>query len=153
MFEKVRPEEVGVSSKQVEKYVRLMERHRFPVHSIVMLRHGKVFYENYWEPFDENYLHRMYSVTKSYVGIAIGFLVQDGLVDLDAPAASYLDEEIIKNAGGYVKDQTIRNMLMMCTGGTCLVSHFFAEKPEDRLKHYFDGTGIRSDFKITRNNF
>ncbi len=138
MFEKVTPESVGVSSKNVEKYVRLMERYHLAIHSMIMIRHGKVFYENYWSPFDENYLHRMYSVTKSYVGIAIGFLVQDGLIDLDAPAVSYLDEKITKNAGEYVKKQTIRNMLMMCTGGTCKVSHFFAEKPADRLKHYFD---------------
>ena len=138
MFEKVKPEEVGVSSRYVEKYVRLMERYHLPAHSIVMIRHGKVFYENYWEPFDENYPHRMYSITKSYVAIAMGFLIQDGLVDLDAPAVSYLEEEITKNASEYVKKQTIRNMLMMCTGGTCKVSHFFNEKPADRLKHYFD---------------
>ncbi len=138
MFERVTPEAVGVASNNVEKYVRLMERHHFSVHSMVMIRHGKVFYENYWEPFHKEYLHRMYSVTKSFVAIAIGFLVQDGLVDMDAPAVSYLDEEITKNAGEYVKKQTIRNMLMMCTGGTCMVSHFFAEKPADRLKHYFD---------------
>ncbi len=138
MFEKVTPEAVGVSSKNVEKYVRLMERYHLPVHAMVMIRHGKVFYENYWEPFHAEYLHRMYSVTKSFVAIAIGFLVQDGLVDLDAPAVSYLDAEITKNAGEYVKRQTVRHMLTMCTGGTCKVSHFFAEKPADRLKHYFD---------------
>ncbi len=138
MFEKVTPESVGVSSGNIEKYIRLFERYHLPIHSVIMMRRGKVFYENYWKPFDKDYLHRMYSITKSYVGIAMGFLIQDGLVDLDAPAVNYLDEEITKNAGEYVKKQTIRNMLMMCTGGTCKVSHFFAEKPADRLKHYFD---------------
>ncbi len=138
MFEKVTPESVGISSRNVEKYIRLFERHHLPIHSVIMMRHGKVFYENYWKPFDKDYLHRMYSVTKSFAGLGIGFLVQDGLIDLDAPAVNYLDEEITKNAGEYVKKQTVQNMLMMCTGGTCKVSHFFAEKPEDRLKHYFD---------------
>jgi len=138
MFEKVTPEAVGISSKNVEKYVRLFERYELPIHSVVMLRHGKIFYENHWKPFHGDYLHRVYSITKSFVGIAVGFLVQDGLVDLDAPAVSYFDEEKTKNAGAYVKKQTVRNMLMMCTGGTCKVSHFFAEKPADRLKHYFD---------------
>lgn len=138
MFEKVTPESVGISSAYIEKYLKLFERNHLPIHSVVMIRHGKVFYENYWKPFDADYLHRMYSVTKSFAGLGIGFLVQDGRIDLDEPAVSYLDEETTKNAGEYVKKQTVRQMLMMCTGGTCKVSHFFAEKPADRLKHYFD---------------
>ena len=96
MFEKVTPESVGVSSLNVEKYIKLFERYHLSIHSVIMMRHGKVFYENYWNPFDKDYLHRMYSVTKSFAAIAIGFLVQDGFVDLDAPAVSYLDEETTK---------------------------------------------------------
>ena len=34
-----------------------------------------IFFEKYWAPFTADTLHRMYSVTKSFVSIAIGFLI------------------------------------------------------------------------------
>lgn len=138
MLEKVTPEQVGISSASVQKYLGVLERAQLSIHSVVMLRHGKVFYESYWKPFHKDFLHRMYSVSKSFVAIAIGFLQQDGLIDLDAPVVSYLDGEITKNAYDNVKKQTIRDMLMMSTGCTEETKNWFPRKPEDRLKDYFD---------------
>lgn len=149
MLEKVTPEQIGISSKSVKKYIKILERNEFSTHSIVMLRHGKVFYEAYWEPFHKDFLHRIYSSTKSFVALAIGFLKQDGLIDLDAPAVSYLDDDITKNACDEVKKQTIRDMLIMSTAGMCRVSGFFKEKPEDRLRYYYDCAGPESPIKPT----
>jgi len=140
MLEKATPEQVGISSKSVKKYINILEKCEFSTHSIVMLRHGKVFYEAYWKPFDKDFLHRIYSSTKSFVAIAIGFLKQDGLIDLDTPMVSYLAEDITKNACDEVKKQTIRDMLIMSTAGKCRVAGFFNEKPEDRLRYYFDSS-------------
>ncbi|MBO5369436.1 MAG: beta-lactamase family protein [Clostridia bacterium] len=137
MFEHVTPESVGISSKDIQKYVSLLERYHLSTHSIVMLRHGKVFYENYWKPFSKDFLHRMYSVTKSFVGIAMGFLEQDGLIDLDAPAVSYLDKEITASARENIQNQTVRDMLMMSTGCTENTMKWFGRRG-DRLKDYFD---------------
>lgn len=147
MLEKVTPEQVGISSKSVKKYIKILEKNEFSTHSIVMLRHGKVFYEAYWEPFHKDFLHRIYSSTKSFVALAIGFLQQDGLIDLDAPAVSYLDDDITKNACDEVKKQTIRDMLIMSTAGMCTVAGFFKEKPEDRLRYYYDCAGPDSSVK------
>lgn len=139
MLEHVTPEQVGISSESVKKYISILERYNLSTHSIVMLRHGKVFYENYWKPFHKDYLHRMYSVTKSFVGIAMGFLSQDGLIDLDAPAVSYLDADLVEPAFDNIKKQTIRNMLMMSTGCTMNTMGWFG-RGGDRLKDYFDST-------------
>ena len=81
----------------------------------------------------------MYSVTKSFVGIAMGFLSQDGLIDLDAPAVSYLDADLVEPAFDNIKKQTIRNMLMMSTGCTMNTMGWFG-RGGDRLKDYFDST-------------
>lgn len=139
-FERVTPEQVGVSSEHIQKYISVLERAQLSTHDIIMIRHGKIFFEKYWEPFHEDYLHRMYSVTKSFVSIAIGFLEQEGRIDLDAPAISYLDPETTENAFDNVKRQTIRNMLMMTTGATAYTELWFARKPQDRLKDYFKYT-------------
>ena len=54
MLEHVTPEQVGISSESVKKYISILERYNLSTHSIVMLRHGKVFYENYWKPFHKD---------------------------------------------------------------------------------------------------
>lgn len=137
MFETTTPEQVGISSESIKRYVELLESKHLATHSIVMVRHGKIFYENYHKPFDADFLHRLYSDSKSYVSLAIGFLLQEGLVDLNKPIVKYFDPEITENANEYMRRQTVRDMLMMCTG--CPNDHrqwFYCEGP--RLKGYFD---------------
>ena len=138
MYEKVTPESVGVKSEDIKKYVETLENATLSTHSIVMMRHGKVFYEAYWEPFDENFLHRMYSVSKSFVALAIGFLEQDGLINLDDKIVDCLDAEITKNANDKIKTQTIKNMLMMSTGKPLDPWNWFQLNAPDRVKAYFD---------------
>lgn len=145
MFEKVTPEQVGISSEYIKKYIKILQDAKLSIHDVVMIRHGKIFYEAYWKPFHKDFLHRMYSVSKSFVSIAIGLLVQDGLIDLDTPVVSYIDEYYTKNANKYVKKQTIREMLMMCTGNPIGKTSFFQRKPEDRLKDYFDNSSTEGD--------
>lgn len=139
MFEYVSPESMGISSESIKKYVSILEKYRLSTHDIIMMRHGKVFYENYRKPFNKDFLHRMYSVTKSFVGIAIGFLEQDGLIDLDAPMISYFDEDLSSPSHENIKNQTIRNMLMMSTGCTTNTMGWFGRKGI-RLNDYFDST-------------
>lgn len=147
MLEKVLPEQVGVSSEHVKEFIEYLENTGFAVHATVMVRGDRVFYENYWAPFNRDFRHRLYSVSKSFVSLAIGFLVQDGLVDLDAPVVSYFDAEITKGASEYVKRQTIKNMLMMSTGFPQDKYNWFSEHHEDRLRLYFESSTKGKLFK------
>ena len=108
MYEKVTPESVGVKSEDIKKYVETLENANLSTHSIIMMRHGKVFYEAYWKPFDENFLHRMYSVSKSFVALAIGFLEQDGIISLDDKIVDCLDYETVKKAMKQIPEDVLQ---------------------------------------------
>ena len=84
MFENVTPESVGISSKYLKEFILRLEKRKLHMHSIVMCRGTKVFGEYYWAPFDKDFLHRMYSQTKSYVAVAIGLLLDEGKLSLDS---------------------------------------------------------------------
>ena len=56
-----------------------------------------IFFEKYWAPFDENKPHRMYSVTKSFVAIAVGFLEQEGKISLKQGYMHTIVIELSKN--------------------------------------------------------
>jgi hypothetical protein len=74
MFKKVTPESCGIDSKYVEKFISQLEKRKIHMHSVMLCRGYDIFGEFYWAPFNKDFLHRMYSETKSYVSIAIGFL-------------------------------------------------------------------------------
>lgn len=141
MFQKVMPEQVGVSSSDIRKYVQYLESKKLVTHSMVIMRHDKVIYENYWKPFNKDFKHRLYSDSKSYVALGIGFLVQEGLVNLDAPIVSYFDEEITKNASPLMKKQTVKEMLTMSTSYPLDKGFWFEYHYPDRLKAYFETSG------------
>ncbi len=138
MFEKISPEKAGISAKYVEKFIRMLEKRKARMHSVLLLRGDKLFGEYYWEPFNKDTCHRMYSQTKSYVAIAIGFLLDEGKLSLDDKIADFFPEKIrIENE--QIKRQTVRNMLMMTTVG--YGKGWFEKENTDRLDLYFNREG------------
>ena len=129
------PEEVGISSANIQKYIEKLENSGLVTHNLLIMRHGKIVFEHYWEPFNREFKHRMYSATKSFVSLAIGFLEQDGQIALDDPLEKYFPKESA-NSHEFQKKQTIRHTLMMATAMPG--ANWFADKPVDRVQHYFD---------------
>jgi len=113
MFEKISPEEAGVSSERVLSFLKMLDFYRFRTHSVMMLKGDSVFAEVYYKPFNENFLHRMYSVSKSFVSIAIGLAVTEGLVSLDDIIIDYLPEFKNENCDFFHDRCTIGDMLKM----------------------------------------
>lgn len=137
MFTKATPESVGVSSSSVFKYLKVLNDHELTCHSLLMARGDKMFCEAYWKPFCKTDKHRMYSQTKSYVGLAVRLLAEDGIIDLDDPIIKYFPEKLPETIHPYLEILTIRNMLMM---QTCFIDHgknWFTSNTDDRVKLYF----------------
>ena len=137
MFIKASPESVGISSQQVLKYLKMINDHGMFAHSVLIARGDKLICEAYWEPFDKDTAHRMYSQTKSYVGIAIRLLADEGKLSLDDKIISYFPDKLPEKIHPYLQVMTIRNMLMMRTcfdeGGI----NWFTSGTDDRVKLYF----------------
>ena len=130
------PEKEGIKSSYIKEYVEKLEEYNLSSHCLVIMRHGKVIFESYWAPFHKDYLHRMYSVTKSFVSLAIGFLEQDGLINLDDKISKYFPEELKSQPNENMRNQTIRHMLMMSTA--IPVRYWLYPRIEDRVKFYFE---------------
>lgn len=130
------PEMAGVSSANIKKYIDVLEQNQLSTHNIIMARGNQIFFEKYWEPFHPEFLHRMYSITKSIVSLAIGFAKQDGLLDLDDKIVKYFEKEAMASqVDDNVKSQTIRNMLMMSTAKS--PNGWFVDHEGDRVQRYF----------------
>ena len=138
------PEKMGIKSSDILSYIKKLDEARLATHSVIIARHGNIIFEKYWEPYKKDELHRIYSATKSFVAIAIGFLEQDGLIDLDDPIIKYFPEESKDLKDENMRNQTIRHMLMMSTAKVNL--NWFSEKREDRVAEYFINLYLQEQF-------
>jgi CubicO group peptidase (beta-lactamase class C family) len=98
------PEQMGISSRHVLAFYKALEQQHLTTHAVILSRGDSIFSEHYWEPITVDFKHRMYSVTKSFVSIAVGFCQQDGLLNLDDPMMKYFPEY----ADGCYHSTTIR---------------------------------------------
>ena len=135
-------EKTGVTSINIKKYIELLEKSNLSTHSIIMAKGENIFFEKYWEPFDREFLHRQYSVSKSIVSIAVGFCEQDRLICLDDMISKYFPDECKDIKDENLKNQTIRHMLMMATAKPD--RYWFNDKPEDRVRYYFGNDRLES---------
>ena len=136
MLKYTTPEKKGISSKNIEKYIKLLESRRLSTHDIIIMRGGEVLFEKYWEPFDESFLHRMYSVSKSVLSLAVGVAIDEGYLSLSDKIADLMPEEIKLQSDENMRALTLRDMLMMSTAKT--PEHWFDARHPDRVKFYFE---------------
>lgn len=109
------PESVGIPSEAIERFLRRLEERYLPMHSVLMSRNGKLCFENYWEAFDKDKKHRMYSTSKSFVSAAIGILIGDGKLALDDKITKFFPDKVPENLHPYTAAATVRDLLMMAT--------------------------------------
>ena len=136
MFRTVTPEQAGISSKNVLKFFKTLEKYHFCTHSILMARGKDIFAEGYYAPFHQDFKHRMYSISKSFVAVAVGLAVEDGLLSLDDKFVKFFPEYINENVNEKMKDMTVRDMLKMETSQTGQVGWFYSGT-DDRCEVYF----------------
>jgi len=135
MFDVVTPESIGVSSSKVRRYLELLNRHGLAIHSVLMARGEKLFCQAYYKPYSADDIHRMYSVTKSYTGVAVCEMAARGLISLDDKIVYYFGDKLPQNVHPYLQAQTIRSMLKM---QTCMHNtEWYRNKIDDRLAYYF----------------
>lgn len=114
-FTSVTPEEVGISSKDVTAFVSALIMRGIHVHSVIGIRHDRIFLEAYAAPYKKERFHRMYSVSKSFVAGAIALLADEGRISLDDKIAAYFPDMIDENTHPYILEATIRDLLMMAS--------------------------------------
>ncbi|MBR3942934.1 MAG: serine hydrolase [Clostridia bacterium] len=136
MFQHATPESCGISSEAVLNCFKHFEKLELSTHSLIMARGDKIFAEGYYAPFHKDFKHRMYSVSKSFVSIAIGFCLQDGLLTLEDKFLDYFPEYDHGEDISLLQEQTIRDMLCMTT---CKTDDrwWFGTGTDDRTKEYF----------------
>ena len=129
------PEAVGIPSGCILNFLTRLDQYGIPMHSVLLCRHGKLAAEGYYAPYRANTLHRMFSISKSFTSIAIGFLADEGKLSLDDPIVTYFPDKVPSGVHPWIASMTIRDMLMM---RTCHASTTYkVNMKEDWVESFF----------------
>ncbi|WP_026653237.1 serine hydrolase domain-containing protein [Butyrivibrio proteoclasticus] len=109
------PEEKGIPSGAIRNMLEYWNKKDVPMHSLLIMRGDELVFEKYYAPYKAATLHRMFSITKSLVGIGIALLTDEGKVSMDASICDYFPEYVTADTHPWIKATTIRNMLEMRT--------------------------------------
>lgn len=130
------PEQVGISSHEIKSLIDDFDRSGIEVHSMILMRKGKIAFEAYRHPFNPQTPHVMYSVSKSFTAIAIGFAVEEGLLTLDTKVIDLFPEFRPKKYDETLESMTVFHLLTMTAGKDISL---LSDKTKDRwVKDFFD---------------
>ncbi len=113
------PEAEGISSSAVLDFIHAVEQHAHPLdalHGFMLLRHGSVVAEGWWQPFQAEFPHTQYSLSKSFTAAAIGLAVADGMLTVNDPVLQFFPDDAPAHPGANLRAMRVRHLLSMNTG-------------------------------------
>lgn len=118
------PEEQGLDSAKLAEGLRAIRDKDIHIHSLLVIRDGKILLDANFYPYDGKSLHRLASVTKSVMTTLIAIAAEQGKLNLDAPALSFFPDRTIANREPRKERMTVRQLAGMVNGmdSVCLAN-------------------------------
>jgi len=110
------PEMQGISSEGISKFMQAIKDSRQEFHSLMILRHGHVVAEGWWDPYSSEHRQQLYSLSKSFTGTAIGLAVGEGLISVDDPVIKFFPDILPDPISDNLAALKIRHLLSMTVG-------------------------------------
>jgi CubicO group peptidase (beta-lactamase class C family) len=113
------PSSQGVDARGVEAFLDALERDpAIEPHSMMLLRHGHVVAAGWWAPFTADRPHLLYSLSKTFTATALGFAVDEGLIDLDERVVDAFPEFASEITTPRARSIRVRHLAAMASGHT-----------------------------------
>lgn len=110
------PESQGVDSAQLVEFVKQLDSKVDQIHSVMVVRNGKVILEAWWNPESADKPHVLWSLSKSFTSVAVGLAIEEEKLSLDDPVLSFFPAEAPQNPDANLKSMRVRDLLRMATG-------------------------------------
>lgn len=134
IFDKMTPEEAGISAGSIVDFLNRLKEKGLCLHGFMLVRNKSILAEGYAPPYNEKSLHRMYSISKSFVSAAIGLLIGEGKIQLYDKVIKYFPDKLPEMIHPHISDMTIRDLLMMAVP---FDSNTYTDKDTDWVETFF----------------
>lgn len=140
------PEACGVSSHQVAAFLEaLRDDPTLRMHSLLLLRRGQVFCEAAFGPRDTKLPRQTFSACKSVTALAVGLLMDDGLLAPGDKVVDFFPEECGPVGRRMFKDLTVEHLLTM--RASVLFNEAGSMARPDWVRAYFSVPGLSEQGK------
>ena len=128
------PAEVGLDGDRLETLRDRLEGGEYPnLYSFLIVRRGRLVFEEYFGDRHSEELHSMQSVSKSIASLLVGIAVEQGAIaSLDQTVVELFPEYQLEDTGEWKRSLTLRHLLTMRTGYAWYESPY-AGSPLERL--------------------
>lgn len=111
------PESLGISSQAILNFIEAAEKERKDdLHSFILLRHGQVAAQGWWNPYNAELPQMLFSLSKSFTSTAIGIAQAEGLLSVNDKVISIFPDSAPKDPSANLQAMRIRDLLSMNTG-------------------------------------
>ena len=110
------PEAENVSSKGIMAFLDAIAKSKHEMHSLMILRHGKVIAEGWWKPYRPDLKHTLYSLSKSFTSTAVGFAVSEKRLTVNDKVISFFPDKLPEKVSDNLAELTIKDLLSMSVG-------------------------------------
>src|SRR5258706_15826678 len=110
------PEAEGVSSEGIINFLNAAEKSKTEFHSFMMLRHGKIIAQGWWNPYGAELKHTLYSCSKSFTATAIGFAVSEHRLSVNDKVVSFFPNDLPDTISSFLSDLKVKDVLSMSDG-------------------------------------
>ncbi len=110
------PEKEKINPQAIAEYLQAVETNDQDLHSLMILRNGKVVFEKWFGEHAANKPHVLYSVSKTFTSTAVGFAIQEGLLNVSDKVVSFFPDDLPEEISPNLQELEIRHLLTMTVG-------------------------------------
>ncbi|GAA2033767.1 hypothetical protein GCM10009839_37780 [Catenulispora yoronensis] len=131
------PAASGISSRSIAALLDRLEARSVECHSIMVVHRGHIVAEGWWAPYSAERPRLLYSLTKSFMSIAVGLAVADGLLSLDDRVVQVLPDHVPADVSEQARRITVHHLLSMTAGHpTDSLAEAWELEPDDLVKGF-----------------
>jgi CubicO group peptidase (beta-lactamase class C family) len=141
-FNKISCKEANINKGILVDMFNKIEDKKYNIHSMILLKDGSKVFDAYAHDFNEERRSNVYSVSKSFLSIAIGILIDRKLLDLENYVLFYFSEEVKDYLNDYEKLK-VKHLLTMTVGQS--KDHFIDLTPTENPFEVFFNTPLDNE--------
>ena len=151
-----KPEAEGVASSGLLSFVEALDQVD-AMNSVMLVRHGHVILEGWWEPYGPETPHELFSLSKSFTSTAVGLAVAEHRLSIDDEVLKFFPNDAPANPTNNLKAMRVRDLLTMSAGHqdetssaadkispTAFLAHPVPHKPGTHFKYNTPATFMLS---------
>ena len=143
-------EKSGLDTVLLAEMIRKIVDRTYPnVHSVLIIKDGKLLFEEYFYEYTEDTLQELRSTTKSFYSALTGIAIDKGYIkSINERVLSYFPEYTFENNSDLLNQLTIENLLTNQTGLDCDITNEKAAGDETKMHNSDDWVKFSLDLPM-----